>query len=157
MIISNFFNSFNTYLNVGIDASGKIKSKNIGLSILYLSFLILTYIILRITHSYIISYSFGILTAPISTIIMSIILKIKIQEYKIQDFFLRTFIPMTMIALCNVALAWFIKSIPLYDWLKFILTVIACTLFISLSVLYGVLDKYSRKTLINHVRTKIHV
>lgn len=155
LIISNFFNSFNTYLNVGIDASGKIKSKNIALSILYILFLILTYIILKLTHSYIISYIFGIFTAPISTIIMSVILKTTIKEYKIQEFFLQTFIPMTVVAFGSVVLAWFINSLLLYDWLKFILTAIVCTVFELFSVLYFVLDNNSRLIFIKFVKSKI--
>ena len=156
LIISNFFNSFNPYLNVGIDASGKIKSKNIAQSILYLSFLILTYIILRISHSYIISYSFGIFTVPISTIIMSIILKKTIKEYKLKEFFFQTYIPLTLVAIGSVALAWFINSFSMYDWLKFILSAIVCTLFVSLTVLFFVLDKNSRFILIKYIKSKTH-
>ena len=62
---------------------------------------------------------------------------------------------MTVVAFGSVVLAWFINSLLLYDWLKFILTAIVCTVFELFSVLYFVLDNNSRLIFIKFVKSKI--
>lgn len=155
LIFTNFFNSFNPYLAVGVSASGRIRSKNIAMLILYTVFLLSTYIILRLTHSYFISYAFGVLSSPTSTIITVVILKRIVNEYRVRDFILKTYLPMTMVAIGSVLIAWWISNFGINPWLQFGGSVVFCSTFVILSVVYGVLDKHSRLVLESYVKSKI--
>lgn len=157
LIFSNFFNSFNPYLLVGISASGKIKGRVICVSILYAVFLLLTYFILKYTHSYFISYAFGVLTSPISTIIAVIILKRIVKEYRVGKFILKTYLPMTMVALGSIYVAWSIALLDLNPWMQFFLTVLGCSCFVLFSVYSWVLDTHSKQIFMNFVKSKLHI
>lgn len=154
LIFSNFFNSFNPYLLTGISASGKIRSRNISSSILYAVFLLLTYVILKCTHSYFISYAFGVLTSPISTILAIVILKRNVKEYKIGSFLLNTYLPMTAVAFGSLFIAYGITCLNFSPWLQFFMTVFFCSAFVVLSVFYCVLDTSSRQVLIEYVKSR---
>ena len=155
LIFSNFFNSFNPYLSTGISASGKIKSRNISFLILYTVFLLLTYIILKTTHSYFISYSFGVLSSPTSTLIFLVILKKIVKDFQVGVFLLKTYLPMTIVAMLSFFIAWGITHIDVNPWLQFGMTLFICSFFVILSVYFGVLDKHSRQVLVSFVKSKI--
>lgn len=155
LIFSNFFNSFNPYLAVGVSASGRIKSRNMSLLILYSVFLLGTFVVLKITHSYFISYSFGVLSSPTSTIITLIILKKIVRECNIGDFLINTYLPMTLVALGSMLIAWGVTCLEINPWIQFGMTFFLCSLFVVLSVLYVVLDTNSRLVLIGYVKSKV--
>lgn len=155
LLFTNFFNSFNPYLVMGITASGKIKSMNIAVSILYVLIVVLIYVVLKLSHSYLLAYTFGIISAPISTVIYIVILKKLIPEYTVGAFIWKTYFPMTVIAISSLALAWLINTLQIIDWLSFILTVVLCSSFVCISVFYLVLDKNSRLTLVNFLKSKL--
>ena len=156
LIFSNFFNSFNPYLYVGISASGRIRGRNISSLFLYSTFLIGTYIVLKLTHSYFIAYAFGVLCSPVDTIICAVLLKKLVKEYSLGAFFLHTYLPMTLVAFGSMAIAWSITRFNINPWILFALTVLSCSFFVVLSVFYGVLDIHSRQLLIGYVKGRVN-
>ena len=156
LIYSNFFNSFNPYLYVGISASGRIKWRNIMSFFLYSFYLIATYFVLKYTHSYLIAYAFGVLCSPTDTIICVILLKKLVSEYNVRAFLLKTYLPMTFVAFVSLGIAWSISLLDMNSWLRFFSSVLLCSIVVISIVLYGVLDSYSRYILINYVKGKIH-
>lgn len=156
LLFTNFFNSFNPYLFMGVNASGRIRNMNIALSILYIFSLFITYVILKLTHSYLLSYSIGILSAPASTIIYVVILKKLVPEFRVGVFFLKTYIPMTVVAVSSLLLAWLLSNVGLNQLLSFLLVAVACTSFVCFSVYFCVLDAHAREIFMNFVSSKLH-
>ena len=157
LLFTNFFNSFNPYLYLGVNASGRIRNMNIALSILYILSLFITYVILKLTHSYLLSYSIGILSAPASTIIYVVILKKLVPEFRVGEFFLKTYIPMALVAILSLMLAWMLSNIGLNQLLSFLLVAIVCTYFVCFSVYTWVLDAHSKRIFVNFVKSKLHI
>ncbi len=157
LLFTNFFNSFNPYLYMGINASGRIRNMNIAVSILYIGSLVLTYVILKLTHSYILSYSIGILSAPASTAIYVIILKKLVPEFRVGLFFLKAYIPMALVAVASLVLAWFLSHLGFNQLVSFLLVAVICTSFVCFSVYTWVLDAYSKKIFMNFVKSKLHI
>ena len=156
LLFTNYFNSYNPYLSMGITASGKIKSMNITVSILYISFVALIYVVLRLSHSYLLAYTVGIFSAPISTVIYIVILKKLIPEYRIGAFLRKTYLPMTAIACASLAMAWMIYNIGMGELLSFLTIVLLCSSFVCLAVYFFVLDKGSREVLLGFVKSKFY-
>lgn len=157
LLFTNFFNSFNPYLAMGINASGRIRNMNIAVSILYIGSLALTYVILKLSHSYILSYSIGILSAPASTVIYVIILKKLVSEFRVGAFFLKAYIPMALVAIVSLLLAWFLSNLGFNQLVSFLLVAVICTSFVCFSVYTWVLDAHSKKIFMNFVRSKLHI
>lgn len=157
LLFTNFFNSFNPYLYMGINASGRIRNMNIAVSILYFGSLVLTYVILKLTHSYILSYSIGILSAPASTVIYVIILKKLVPEFRVGEFFFRAYIPMALVAIVSLMLAWLLSNLGFNQLISFILVSVVCTSFVCFSVYTWVLDTHSKKILMDFVKSKLHI
>ena len=157
LLFTNFFNSFNPYLFMGVSASGRIRNMNIALSVLYVGALVLTYVILKLTHSYILSYSIGILSAPVSTAIYVVILKKLVTGFRVGLFFMKTYIPMAIIAVASLALAWFLSHLGLNQLISFLLVAVVCTLFVCFSVYTWVLDAHSKAVFKNFIKSKLHI
>lgn len=157
LLFTNFFNSFNPYLYMGINASGRIRNMNIAVSVLYIGSLVLTYVILKLTHSYILSYSIGILSAPASTVIYVIILKKLVPEFRVGEFFFRAYIPMALVAIVSLMLAWLLSNLGFNQLISFLLVAIICTSFVCFSVYTWVLDAHSKKIFMNFVKSKLHI
>ena len=157
LLFTNFFNSFNPYLLMGVNASGRIRNMNIALSILYILSLFITYVILKLTHSYLLSYSIGILSAPASTIIYVVILKKLVPEFRVGEFFLKTYIPMALVAILSLMLAWLLSNIGLNQLISFLLVAIVCTSFVCFSVYTWVLDAHSKQIFMNFVKSKLQI
>jgi O-antigen/teichoic acid export membrane protein len=157
LIFRNFFNSFNPYLYTGISASGKIRWKNIASVILYTSFLVGTYIVLKLTHSYTLAFVFGVLCSPTDTVICAFILRKQVREYALGTFFLHTYLPMAIVAGLSFSLAWAIHHLEMNPWISFVLTVAVCSSFVIYAVLYWILDAYSRHVLIDYVKKKVNL
>ena len=157
LLFTNFFNSFNPYLYMGVNASGRIRNMNIALSVLYILSLFITYVILKLTHSYILSYSIGILSAPASTIIYVVILKKLVPEFRVGEFFLKTYIPMALVAILSLMLAWMLSTLGLNQLISFLLVAIVCTSFVCFSVYTWVLDAHSKHIFMNFVKSKLHI
>lgn len=157
LLFTNFFNSFNPYLFMGVNASGRIRNMNIALSVLYIFSLFITYVILKLTHSYLLSYSIGILSAPASTIIYVVILKKLVPEFRVGVFFLKTYIPMAVVAVSSLLLAWLLSNVGLNQLLSFLIVAVACTSFVCFTVYFWVLDAHARKIFMNFVNSKLHI
>ncbi len=157
LLFTNFFNSFNPYLYMGINASGRIRNMNIAVSVLYIGSLVLTYVILKLTHSYILSYSIGILSAPASTVIYVIILKKLVPEFRVGEFFFRVYIPMALVAIVSLMLAWLLSNLGFNQLISFLLVAVICTFFVCFSVYTWVLDAHSKKIFMTIVRSKLYI
>lgn len=157
LLFTNFFNSFNPYLFMGVNASGRIRNMNIALSILYIGSVVVTYLILLFTHSYIISFAVGILSAPSSTLIYVVVLKRLVPEFTVGTFFRKTYFPMATVAVVSLALAWLVTQAGMSPLLSFVTVLVVCSSFVCLSVFYWVLDAHAREIFLNFVKSKLRM
>ena len=140
---------------MGVNASGRIRNMNIALSILYIGSVVVTYFILLFTHSYVISFAVGILSAPASTLIYVVVLKRLVPEFTVGAFFRKTYFPMAMVAVVSLGLAWLIAQADMPPLLSFIAALVVCSSFVCLSVFFWVLDAHAREIFLNFVKSKL--
>lgn len=156
LLFANFFNSFNTFVNTAIIASGKIKNLNITLSIFYVTILIVTYIILKLTHSYVWAYIFGLVSCPLSTVVYLVLLKRIMFTFSARDFLKKTYFPFLSIALASLGFASIIsKSIP-SPLLSFITITFVCSSFVLIIVFFFVFDQNIRNQIKVFFKSKIN-
>ena len=151
LLINTVFFSFNPFIYYGIVATGRVRNVNLVLGILYIVALILFYVILKLTASYILTYIMNLLVLPISTIIYVIILKKILLEFDVKAFVVYTLSPLILLASGSFFLAWFVTLFMENMWLKIFVTFLICTLFIcSMSYLF-LLDVNAKSFCRNYV------
>ncbi|MBR4388614.1 MAG: polysaccharide biosynthesis protein [Prevotella sp.] len=155
LLFANFFNSFNTFINSAIIASGKIKYLNISLCIFYVAVLLGTYIILKLTHSYEWAYILTLVSCPISTIVYIILLKRIMHTFSARVFLKKTYLPLFAIALVSLGLAAIIAKLISSPFISFFTIALLCTSFVIVTAYYFVFDQNVRDQVKVFVKSKI--
>ena len=156
LLFGNFFNSFNAFFNTTIEASGKIKKFTVLMSSIYLVSLIGTYVILKLTHSYVYSYIWGIFTGPLATFISMFLLKRVMNVFSVRTFLFKTYVPMCTIFALSLLLAAIIKYVVNNQLVSFLTITIVCTTFVCVFSYQFILDKSAKEQLKGIVCSKIH-
>lgn len=155
LLFANFFNSFNTFINTAIVASGKIKHMNISLSIFYVSFLLGTYIVLKLTHSYVWAYIFGLIGSPLSTIVYIVLLKRIMPSFSARAFLKKTYLPIFATALVSLVLAAIIARLIPSPLISFLTITLLCSSFVIVTAYYFVFDQNVRDQVKAFFKSKI--
>ncbi len=155
LLFANFFNSFNTFVNSAIVASGKIKNLNISLSIFYVAILMGTYVILKLTHSYVWAYVFGLIGCPLSTIVYIVLLKRIMPSFSARAFLMKTYFPLFCTALASLGLAAFIAKSISNPLLSFLTIAFACSTFVIMVAYFFVFDQNVRDQVKAFIKSKI--
>jgi hypothetical protein len=155
LLFANFCNSFNTFVNTAIIASGKIKSLNIFLSSFYVVILLGTWGILKITHSYLWAYVWGLVSCPLSTIVYLILLKRIMPSFSTRAFVKKTYLPLLGTALVSLGLAALLAKSLVNPLVSFLCIAIICTLSVIILSYYLVFDKNIRSQIKVFVKSKI--
>lgn len=154
LLFANFFNSFNTFVNTAIVASGKIKYLNITLSVFYALTLAGTWAILKITHSYVWAYFITLVSCPLSTIVYLVLLKRIMSTFSAREFVKKTYLPLLFTALASLGLAGLIAKTINSPLLSFLMIALFCTSFVVAVVYRFVFDEVVRNQVKAFVKSK---
>ena len=157
LLFANFFNSFNSFVNTAIIASGKIKNLNLVLSTFYLIVLLSTWVVLKLTHSYVWAYIVGLVSCPSSTIVYLIILKQLMPKFSARAFTIKTYLPLFATALASYGLAYFISRLVNYPLVSFVLITIICTTFVVTVAYFFIFEKNVREQIKTFVKSKVKI
>lgn len=155
LLFANFFNSFNTFVNTAIVASGKIKYLNITLSFFYVAVLVATYLILKFTHSYTWAYIVTLVSCPLSTVVYLVLLKRIMNTFSARAFLKKTYLPLFATALSSLALAWLISRTIGSPLFSFLLIAVLCTTYVVVVAYFFVFDQNVRDQVKAFVKSKI--
>lgn len=155
LLFANFFNSFNTFVNTAITASGKIKSLNIFLSSFYVSILLGTWCVLKLTHSYVWSYILGLVGCPLSTIVYLVLLKQIMPTFSARIFVKKTYLPLFGTALASLGLAALLAKLIANPLVSFLSIAVVCSTFVMMVAYFFVFDKNVRDQINGFIRSKI--
>ena len=137
LLFANFFNSFNTFVNTAIVASGKIKYLNITLS------------------SYTWAYIVTLVSCPLSTVVYLVLLKRIMNTFSARAFLKKTYLPLFATALSGLALAWLISRTIGSPLFSFLLIAVLCTTFVVVVAYFFVFDQNVRDQVKAFVASKI--
>lgn len=154
LLFANFFNSYNTFVNTAIIASGKIKSLNIFLSTFYVIVLFGTWGILKISHSYLWAYVWGLVSCPLSTIVYLFLLKRIMPTFSARAFIKKTYLPLFGTALVSLGLAALMANYIANPLASFLCISIICTSFVLIAAYSFVFDKNVRNQIKAFVKSK---
>lgn len=132
LLINTIFFSLNPFIYHGIVATGRVRYVNIGVSITCVIFVSLFYLVLRLTHSYVLIYILNILSSPTYTIIYVMILKKVLNDFDIRAFVLGSLAPLLGLAASACILACALKMVPMHPILHILLALIVCSSFTCL-------------------------
>ncbi len=155
LLFANFFNSFNTFVNTTIIASGKIKYLNISLSAFYVAVIIGTWGVLRWTHSYIWAYILGLVSCPLSTIVYLVLLKRIMPTFSARAFLKKTYLPLFFTAVTSLILAWGISKAISSPLVSFLTIAVVCTSFVIFVAYHFIFDQNVRDQVKAFVKSKI--
>lgn len=152
LLIANFMNSCSPFVYIGITAFGKIKWVNIALATMYFFVIIILYICMKLSGSYLMVFIVGLICAPISCTIYICLLKKQMPSFSVRHFFSTTYLPVNSIFIVNLLLMWEISKMQLISILS-----IAISLTISILVLSGlsfgfVLGKEEKKAITAYIK-----
>ena len=155
LLFANFFNSFNPFIKAALVATGKIKSINIILSIFYIIFLMGMYLIMKITHSYILSYILDWACSPIATIICLFLLKRIMPEFSARMFLKKTYLPMICVFSTSLAIAFTLSKCFTNPLLSLLSIIVICESFVLAASYLFVLDKETKCTIKSFIKSKV--
>lgn len=151
----NFFNSFNPMTYTAVAATGKIRNLSIFSGLIYIARLLLVYIVLRITGSYLLVFAFGFFTTASTCILYTYCLKNSVSEFNIRIFYLHTILPLLAIALICGGIVWGVTVLLPDGLLRLLLTTPLAIVSVVLLAYYVVLDESTRKVCISIVKNRI--
>ena len=154
LLIRNVFNSFNPFVNCAINASGKIRNINIFFSTLYLIALLISYVVLKLTHSFVIMYIVGSLSSMISVFVYLITLKKYMPSFESRRFLKETYLPLMIIYGLSCAMSYAISLMSVPSLVKLLVITMASASFVVLSSFYLVMDKNMRYATIGLLKSK---
>ena len=154
LLFANFFNSFNTFVYTTIIASGKIKNLNISLSAFYIAVFIGTWIVLRLTHSYVWAYILGLVSCPLSTIVYLFLLKRLMPAFSARAFVNNTYLPLFGTGLASLGLAALLSKLLTNPLVSFLCIAVICTSFVMIVAYFFVFDKYVREQIKVFIKSK---
>ena len=130
LLINTIFFSFNPFIYYGVVATGHVRGINLALGISYVVALVLFFVTLKITGSYVLTYIMNLLVSPISTVFYVIVLKKILSEFDVKAFVVNTLFPLILLAFLSILLAWLITLSFDNVWMKLFVTLLICTSFI---------------------------
>ena len=154
LLINTIFFCFSSFLSYGIIATGRVKNINLALGILNLISVVLFYITLKLTDSYVLTYVMNILVSSISTLIYVFILKKNLVAFDIRAFIFYTICPLLLVGVCSVILSWMIALCPIHPLLQLLLSLLVCTTFTCAIAYKYLLDLNTKAFCKNYILAK---
>ena len=156
-LIHNVLNCFNPFIYAIVNASGKVDKVNIISSCFYLLVLPIVYIVLKLTHSYIISYTIS-LYVPISTMLLYICIAKKVMpQFHISSLMKHSIGPIFIMLFIGILLAFQIDQLFNNHLISFLVICVFSIVFVSSLSLLIVLNKSERNIIIRTINNKICV
>ena len=156
LLVNTIFFCFSSFISYGIIATGRVKNVNISLGCFNLISVILFYLTLKFTDSYVYTYMMNILVSSIYTLSNVIILKRNLSDFDILDFFLHTISPLLLVGICSILLSWIISLCPIHHLLQLLLALFVCTFFTCVIAYKYLLDSSTRNFYKKYILRKIH-
>lgn len=154
LLINTIFFCFSSFVSYGIIATGRVKNINLALGILNLISVVLFYITLKLTDSYVLTYVMNILVSSISTLIYVFILKKNLVAFDIRAFIFYTICPLLLVGVCSVILSWMIALCPIHPLLQLLLSLLVCTTFTCAIAYKYLLDLNTKAFCKNYILAK---
>ena len=156
LLLENYLNSFHILVYFGITATGHIKMMQFILGTMYIGSLVLFYLALKITHSYVAVYIIGIFLCPLSTLTYCLVFKKNMPAFNLRAFMSKVYLPVTVIGLLSIGMA--LSSIFLFSsqLFRFLYSLIACTAIVCTLSYYFLLDSYMRSVCKDFIKGKLH-
>ena len=154
-LLSNFFISFNPMVGNAVIASGEIKGVSIVLACQNIFFLVLTYYILKITHSYTLGYAIALLSGPISTFIYALKLRRLMQNFSVVSFTLKIYLPLLGVFISSLTIAGVINYLIDSPILSLLTITTICSSFVICMAYLIILDKNMQLQVITLIKSKI--
>ena len=156
LLLENYLNSFHILVYFGITATGHIKMMQFILGTMYIGSLVLFYLALKITHSYVAVYIIGIFLCPLSTLTYCLVFKKNMPAFNLRAFMSKVYLPVTVIGLLSIVMA--LSSIFLFSsqLFRFLYSLIACTAIVCTLSYYFLLDSYMRSVCKDFIKGKLH-
>ena len=154
LLLENYLNSFHILVYFGITATGNIKKMQFILGTMYILSVVLFYLALKITHSYVVVYIIGVFLCPLSTLTYCVVFKKNMPAFNLRTFISKVYLPVTVIGLLSIGMAlssMFLFSSQLF---RFLYSLIVCTVIVCILSYYFLLDSYMRSVCWNFMRNR---
>ena len=156
IIVTYFFNNLGLIAYSGINASGNVKTMNLLCCFIYLFQILIAYIVVRFTHSYLAMY-ISTAFAPISTSIVYIYLLHKSMPYfSISSFFKKVYFPLIAVAVFSFSTSAFINSYLSESIYSLILLFLYSSITILVSSWLLVINNKEKKACIYLIKLHLH-
>ena len=154
LLLENYLNSFHILVYFGITATGNIKKMQFILGTMYILSVVLFYLALKITHSYVVVYIIGVFLCPLSTLTYCVVFKKNMPAFNLRAFISKVYLPVTVIGLLSIGMA--LSSIFLFSsqLFRFLYSLIVCTVIVCILSYYFLLDSYMRSVCWNFMRNR---
>lgn len=157
LLINTIFFSLDPFVYYGIVATGRVRNVNLSLGFLYILALVLFYVTLKITGSYVLTYIINLLVSPISIIIYVIILRKTTPFFDTKVFVVYTLFPLILLAFSSFFLAWLITLFVDNVWIKLFGTFLICSPFICSMSYFFLLDVNTKAYCKKYIFKKLHL
>lgn len=157
LLINTIFFGFNPFIYYGVVATGRVRNVNLALGIFYIVALLLFYVTLKLTGSYVLTYVINLLVSPISTIVYVVILKRITSDFDVKAFVVNTLLPLISLAALSISLAWLITLFFYNVWMKLFITMLICIPFICCMSYFFLLDSSTKVFCRNYIFKKFHL
>ena len=157
LLINTIFFSLDPFVYYGIVATGRVRNVNLSLGFLYILALVLFYVTLKVTGSYVLTYIINLLVSPISTIIYVIILRKTTPFFDTKVFVVYTLFPLILLAFSSFFLAWLITLFVDNVWIKLFGTFLICLPFICSMSYFFLLDVNTKAYCKKYIFKKLHL
>ncbi len=154
-IVEMLFFSMNTPLIDGIKAVGKLKDIGIVSAIVYILFIAIWYISLKLGVTPVQAFSIYCIQTPVMLFINLYFLS-KFTLFQKQEFYKKVVLKSFVIFLISLPLPFVIHMLMAEGWIRFISVCVTSLLSASIFVLYIGLDSIVRNRLWNYVKTKLN-
>lgn len=157
LLINTIFFSLDPFVYYGIVATGRVRNVNLSLGFLYILALVLFYVTLKVTGSYVLTYIINLLVSPISTIIYVIILRKTTPFFDTKVFVVYTLFPLILLVFSSFFLAWLITLFVDNVWIKLFGTFLICSPFICSMSYFFLLDVNTKAYCKKYIFKKLHL
>jgi O-antigen/teichoic acid export membrane protein len=143
-LIANFLNSFNPFVYIAIQATGRNKKINVNMSFVYMIVLLVMYYIISTYKVYIYYYMCGLIIPPISNLLYLICLRKHMPLFSARRFLVKVYLPFSLLfCICMVA-SWGGCMLVKSHLLSFVLSIFFVGVISSSFTFYMILNNNER-------------
>ena len=105
-LIANFLNSFNPFVYIAIQATGKNKKINVNMSVVYAIVMLIMYVIISTYKSFVFYYMCGLVIPPISNFLYLLSLRKHMPSFSARRFFVKVYFPFFILFCICMVTSW---------------------------------------------------